>query len=1026
MLPHTRTAHNPIRYECPHPGCNQVCRNASGLTQHFNSAHALLRTLYPSVPPAETAFGLPSAVDNVGRNNSRTSSPSGSQAADGGDRGFNAAELQEPPPPALIHLTRPGTQIVKHPHLTGCPCDIHGIPLPPGAPPPLHSTQGPNDWFPFRDRIEFETAEFLYKRVQMSQPKIDTLMDLWAASLVQFGGTPPFASHRDMGCVIDSIPHGDVPWESFTVTYNGPLPSTGVVPPWMTQEYEIHFRDPRLATIWMLRNPDFNGEFNVTPYREYNEDGEREYTNLMSADWAWRQADIVAEDPSTHGAMFVPISLGSDKTTVSVATGQNEYYPLYLLSGNVLNSVRRAHRNAVVPVAFLAIPKTERKYNDSAPFRKFRRQLFHTSISTVLSSLRPGMTTPEVVQCPDAHYRRAIYGLAPYIADYPEQVLASCIVQGWCPTCLTPSTNLDAHILCGRRTQELTDLLVASLDPGILWRDYGIVADVIPFTSDFPRADIHELLSGDILHQVIKGTFKDHLVTWVEEYLKFMHGDVQGKTILDEIDRRIAATPPFPGLRRFKDGRDFKQWTGDDSKGLMKVYLPAIAGLVPPDIVRAMRAFLEFCYIVRGARHTEKTLARMRDALKRFHLYRKVFEDNVRPTGFSLPRQHSLEHFEMHIRNFGSPCGLCSSITESKHIKAVKEPWRRSNRYEAIGQMLITNQRLDKLAAARADFEARGMLQGTCLSAVMTAYQAALALLPVHGDAEPADAASQGRPMAALTADALQGQAAASSTGENSESGNVEPGLAEAKNGDEDPDSGIVEGPRVDASVTLARRPQPRYPRTVDGLAAHFNMGAFPRLVARFLHNQRHPDLPLDDDMGEAAVCPITSPIHVFHSAVALYYAPTDPSGIGGMRRERIRGTPSWHNGPARYDCIFVDKGTLEEGLKGLLIARVRLFFSFKHEGQLYPCALVHWFSTVGEAPDEDTGMWIVTPDFLENGTPSYDVIHVDTILRGAHLIGRIGDTWLPQGFLPSDSLDAFCAFYVNKYADYHAFELAS
>jgi len=57
--------------------------------------------------------------------------------------------------------------------------------------------------------------------------------------------------------------------------------------------------------------------------------------------------------------MFVPIILGSDKTTVSVATGHNEYYPLYISIGNVYNIVRRAHRNAVVLVAFLAIPKGE-------------------------------------------------------------------------------------------------------------------------------------------------------------------------------------------------------------------------------------------------------------------------------------------------------------------------------------------------------------------------------------------------------------------------------------------------------------------------------------------------------------------------------------------------------------------------------------------------------------------------------------------------------------------------------------------
>ncbi|KAG1871050.1 hypothetical protein C8R48DRAFT_595967, partial [Suillus tomentosus] len=62
---------------------------------------------------------------------------------------------------------------------------------------------------------------------------------------------------------------------------------------------------------------------------------------------------------------------------------------------------------------------------------------------------------------------------------------------------------------------------------------------------------------------------------------------------------------------------------------------------------------------------------------------------------------------------FGAPNGLCSSITESKHIKAVKEPWRQSSHYKALGQMLVTNQRLDKLTASRQDFCAHGMLNGT-------------------------------------------------------------------------------------------------------------------------------------------------------------------------------------------------------------------------------------------------------------------------------------------------------------------------
>ncbi|EMD30275.1 hypothetical protein CERSUDRAFT_38163, partial [Gelatoporia subvermispora B] len=81
-----------------------------------------------------------------------------------------------------------------------------------------------------------------------------------------------------------------------------------------------------------------------------------------------------------------------------------------------------------------------------------------------------------------------------------------------------------------------------------------------PFTNDFPRADIHDLISPEILHQLIKGTFKDHLVSWVEEYLNKTHRKAQAAHIMADIDWRIAAAPPFSNLRRFPDGRGFKQW----------------------------------------------------------------------------------------------------------------------------------------------------------------------------------------------------------------------------------------------------------------------------------------------------------------------------------------------------------------------------------------------------------------------------------------------------------------------------------
>ena len=136
-------------------------------------------------------------------------------------------------------------------------------------------------------------------------------------------------------------------------------------------------------------------------------------------------------------------------------------------------------------------------------------------------------------------------------------------------------------------------------------------------------------------------------------------------------------------------------------------------------MVCAIRALLDFCYIAQRDVHDTHTLTALDDALQRFHHHREIFRESGIRMDFNLPRQHSLIHYLKLIRAFGAPNGLCSSITESKHIKAVKEPWRRSSRFEALRQMLLTNQRLDKLAAARVDFTERGMLKGTCLSSVL-------------------------------------------------------------------------------------------------------------------------------------------------------------------------------------------------------------------------------------------------------------------------------------------------------------------
>lgn len=165
--------------------------------------------------------------------------------------------------------------------------------------------------------------------------------------------------------------------------------------------------------------------------------------------------------------------------------------------------------------------------------------------------------------------------------------------------------------------------------------------------------------------------------------------------------------------------------------------------------------------------------------------------------------------------------------------------------------------------------------------------------------------------------------------------------------------------------------------------------------------------------------------ITLYPSAVATYFAPSDLSGVGGMHSEHIHATSNWRNEGPRYDTVFVNTNPDKDGMRGLDISCTKQFFSFKSQGHLYPCAMVQWYSPRGDEPDEDTGMWIVEPDVYEDGWPITDIIHLDTIVRASHLIAMYGNKPFPKGTPFCYALDLFHSYYVNKYIDHHAFEIA-
>ncbi len=66
----------------------------------------------------------------------------------------------------------------------------------------------------------------------------------------------------------------------------------------------------------------------------------------------------------------------------------------------------------------------------------------------------------------------------------------------------------------------------------------------------------------------------------------------------------------------------------------------------------------------------------------------------------------------------------------------------------------------------------------------------------------------------------------------------------------------------------------------------------------------------------------------------------------------------------------------------------------------------------------------MVRPDTTGN-TRDRTVVHLDSFLRAAHLIPVFDNRPIPLGFRFTYSLDSFKAYFVNKYIDHHANEIA-
>lgn len=196
-------------------------------------------------------------------------------------------------------------------------------------------------------------------------------------------------------------------------------------------------------------------------------------------------------------------------------------------------------------------------------------------------------------------------------------------------------------------------------------------------------------------------------------------------------------------------------------------------------------------------------------------------------------------------------------------------------------------------------------------------------------------------------------------------------------------------------------------------------------MIRQFLYAEANDINPGDPNTTNInlAECPIiTSRIALYQSAIATFYAPSELAGTSGMHSEIIRANPNWRYEYPRFDTVLIQVNPDLPGIRGCKIGRVRAFLSVSYDGSRIPCALVQWFVIKGDRPSDVMNMWVVQPE-MQGQHHFTSVVHIDSFIRGVHLIPVYNGVKMPRNFHFSYSLDAFKAFYLNRFADYHTHE---
>ncbi|KAG2141516.1 hypothetical protein BD769DRAFT_1349437 [Suillus cothurnatus] len=812
-------------------------------------------------------------------------------------------------------------------------------------------------WLTFVTREEWELAEWLIR--SLGQTRTDEFLKL---PITRNRTQPSFHNNRSFLQKVDELPHGPA-WSCKKVSIQGnQTDENGRL---LHEDVELWARDPVECIRDLIGNPLFKEHMVYAPARAYadHEGLHRVIDDMWTADW-W--CDKQKQLPK--GATIAPVILASDKTCLSQFRGDKSAWPVYLSIGNIAKEKRREmSARATVLIGYLPAGKLGCFTSDSRSLASYR--LFHHCMSLLLQPLiAAGRDGVEMV-CADSMVRRIYPILAAYVVDFPEQCLVACCKENRCPKCLVAADERGDPLSSPMRDPQLIKEILEKRKKGqhpTEFEDFGLCTVYSPFWANLPHTNIFLAFTPDLLHQLHKGVFKDHLVKWCLE--------IVGEA---EIDARFKAIPDFPGLRHFKKGISaVKQWTGTEHKQMQRVFVGLLAGAVPSQVLVVARAILEFSYFAQLRTHTSDTLQFLENALAVFHANKDILHELEVREHFNIPKLHQLSHYVQSISLYGTTDGFNTELPERLHIDFAKEAYRASNKRDYEEQMALWLQRQEAV-----------FLHSSYLE--WLSVQSQSATIAGHADHDHDIDSGSDSEMEDLQFESRAAPAKAP--------------------------------PVIGQCVLHVLANTPAHPRTsVQQLITAHGAVSFLPALKLFLHKH----------MSKNRIVPGPQDRFDVFRQVVIVAPPDPRVGESPRRwriratPEVSPGPGRKPGSPAKFDMALINNGartTNLQTLDGAQVAQVRVIFTLPRQFGTYSRALayIEWFTPFKE-PDPFSGLLQVsrsTRRLHRNAA----VIHVDEILRPCHLIPRMGQSINP-GWTSANAYELATDFYLNTFIDLDTF----